>query len=111
AWIILNDPPFLNTPSNAVKVPVRAPGVVSFQWTPRHKGSPNSAFSTSYLFQLVELMPGAYTNPQAAFLSSVPLYETTTSSTMLVYGMMGEVPLEPGRNYAWRVKAISTSGI
>lgn len=111
AWIILNDPPFLNTPSNAVKVPVRVPGVVSFQWTPRHKGSPNSAFSTSYLFQLVELMPGAYTNPQAAFLSSVPLYETTTSSTMLVYGMMGEVPLEPGRNYAWRVKAISTSGV
>jgi hypothetical protein len=110
AWIILNDPPFLNTPTNAVKVPVRAPGIVTFQWTPRHKGSPNAAFATAYLFQLVELMPGFDNNPQAAFLSSLPLYETTTSSTMLVYGMMGEVPLEPGRKYAWRIKAKSLAG-
>lgn len=110
AWIILNDPPFLNIPLNEAKVPVRAPGVVTFQWTPRHKGSPNAAFATSYIFQLVELMPGFDGNPQAAFLSSVPLYETTTSNTMLVYGMMGEVPLEPGRKYAWRVRAKSISG-
>jgi hypothetical protein len=111
AWIILNDPPFLNTPTNNVKVPVRNPGVVNFQWTPRHKGSPNAAFSTAYLFQLVELMPGSNTNPQAAFLASIPLYETTVSNTMLTYGMMGEVPLEPGRQYAWRIKAKSISGV
>lgn len=110
AWVILNDPPFLNLPLNEAKVPVRSPGVVTFQWTPRHKGSPNAAFATSYIFQLVELMPGFDRNPQAAFLSSIPLYETTTSNTMLVYGMMGEVPLEPGRKYAWRVRAKSISG-
>lgn len=107
AWILLNDPPLLNLPGNAVKVSVTNPSIVTFSWTPRHKGSPNAAFSTEYLFQLVELMPGFDANPTAAFLSSVPIYETTTSNTQLVYGMMGEVPLEAGRSYAWRVKAKS----
>lgn len=107
AWILLNDPPLLNLPTNAVKVSVTNPSIVTFSWTPRHKGSPNAAFSTEYLFQLVELMPGFDANPTAAFLSSVPIYETTTSNTQLVYGMMGELPLEAGRSYAWRVKAKS----
>jgi TANFOR domain-containing protein len=110
AWIMLNDPPLLNLPTNAVKVSVTNPSIVTFSWTPRHKGSPNAAFATEYLFQLVELLPGFDRNPTAAFLSSIPLYETTTRTTQLVYGMMGEVPLEAGRSYAWRVKAKSIVG-
>lgn len=111
AWVLLNDPPLLNLPTNGVKVSVTNPTIVTFSWTPRHKGSPNSAFATEYLFQLVELMPGFEKNPTAAFLSSIPLFETTTAMTQLVYGMMGEVPLEAGRSYAWRVKAKSKVGV
>ncbi|MBV8252074.1 MAG: fibronectin type III domain-containing protein [Chitinophaga sp.] len=106
AWIMLNDPPFLNTPSNNVQLAVKQPTTVSFQWTPRHKGSPNAAFATEYLLQLTELMPGFDNNPQAAFLASRPLFETTVPNTMYVYGLQGEIPLEAGRKYAWRVRCV-----
>ncbi|SFD45168.1 YwqJ-like deaminase [Chitinophaga sp. CF118] len=106
AWIVMNDPPLINFPANNANVAVNDPQYVTFQWTPRHKGSPNSAFSTEYVFQLVELLPGFNSNPQAAFLATTPLYETTTSNTMLVYGP-SEPPLTAGRTYVFRVQAKS----
>ncbi|KAA2243042.1 hypothetical protein F0L74_11015 [Chitinophaga agrisoli] len=106
AWIVLNDPPVINFPENNARVAVRDPQYITFQWTPRHKGSPNSAFTTEYELELVELMPGFNYNPQAGFLAGKPLYSTTTMNTMLVYGP-GEPLLESGRTYAFRVRAKS----
>ena len=60
---------------------------------------------TEYDFRLVEIWP-AGRNPNEAMRTSVPLYETITSNTMLVYGP-GEPPLVPGRSYAWQVRARS----
>ncbi|WP_159453606.1 HNH endonuclease [Ohtaekwangia koreensis] len=103
AWVILNDPPLLNLPRNDTKAKIIDPTNIAFTWTPRHTGSPNSAFTTEYIFKLVEIWP-ATRNPYDAFLSQQPLYEITTSSTQIIYGP-AEPALIPGRKYAWQVQA------
>lgn len=103
AWIILNDPPLLNLPRNDTKVRILDPTNIPFTWTPRHTGSPNAAFTTEYIFRLVEIWPNTR-NPYDAFLSQQPLYEVTTNSTQVVYGP-AEPALIPGRKYAWQVQA------
>jgi hypothetical protein len=108
AWVILNDPPLLNLPRTDTKVKILDPTNIAFTWTPRHTGSPNSAFTTEYIFKLVEVWP-ATRNPYDAFLSQQPLYETTTIATQIVYGP-AEPALIPGRKYAWQVQATDTEG-
>ncbi|MBY0436500.1 MAG: hypothetical protein K2U26_20595, partial [Cyclobacteriaceae bacterium] len=103
AWIVLNDPPLLNLPFQNTKVTLTQPQYVTFQWTPRHTASPNAAFSTEYVFKLVEIWP-ADRDPNDALLSQRPLYETVTDFTQLVYGP-AEPQLLPGRTYAWQVTA------
>jgi hypothetical protein len=98
----------LNLPRNGDKVKIIEVTNIPFTWTPRHTGSPNSAFSTEYIFRLVEIWP-ATRNPYDAFLSQQPLYETTTTSTQIVYGP-AEPALIPGRKYAWQVQAKDTEG-
>ena len=108
AWIILNDPPLLNLPANSSKLQVRDPTNILFTWTPRHTGSPNAAFSSEYIFRLVEIWP-ENRNPYDAFLTQVPLYEAVTAENQLLYTMV-EPALTPGRKYAWQVEAQDTEG-
>ena len=109
AWLILNDPPIVNLPRDGEKVRIQEPQQVIFQWTPRHTGSPNSAFSTEYDFKMVEIWPPTR-NPNDAILTSPPVFETTTNATTLIYGP-AETPLEPGRRYAIQLKARSVTGV
>lgn len=109
AWLILNDPPIVNLPRDNDRIRPQDPQQVIFQWTPRHTGSPNAAFTTEYEFKLVELWP-ATRNPNDAILTSPPIFETTTRSTTLVYGP-AETPLELGRRYAFQIKAKSIVGV
>lgn len=109
AWLILNDPPIVNLPRDNDRIRPQDPQQVIFQWTPRHTGSPNAAFTTEYEFKLVELWP-ATRNPNDAILTSPPIFETTTRSTTLVYGP-AETPLELGRRYAYQIKAKSIVGV
>lgn len=109
AWLILNDPPIVNLPRDNERIRPQDPQQVIFQWTPRHTGSPNAAFTTEYEFKLVELWP-ATRNPNDAILTSPPIFETTTRSTTLVYGP-AETPLELGRRYAFQIKAKSIVGV
>jgi hypothetical protein len=106
AWIILNDPPMLTLPRKDTKVSIVDPANIVFNWTARHTGSPNSAFTTEYIFRLVEIWP-AGRNPNDAFLSQQPLYEVTTNFTQLVYGP-AEPALIAGRKYAWQIQAKDT---
>ncbi len=108
AWIVLNDPPLLNTPFNGDKLIATDPQNIMFSWTPRHTASPNAAFSTEYEFRLVEMYPGQ-TNPDIAIRSSNSIYTTTTNLTSLNYGII-EPTLIPGKRYAFRVRAYDTSG-
>ena len=108
-WLILNDPPIVNLPRNGEKLRPTVPQNLIFQWTPRHTGSPNSAFSTEYDIEMVEIWP-ANRNPNDAILSSPRILETTTRSTTFIYGP-AETPLELGRQYALRIKAKSIVGV
>lgn len=108
AWLVLNDPPIVNLPRNGEKLTPMTPQNIIFQWTPRHTGSPNSAFTTEYEVKVVEVWP-ATRNANDAILSQPAIYETTTSSTTLIYGP-DATQLEPGRRYALRVQAKAMSG-
>jgi hypothetical protein len=106
AWMILNDPPLLNLPRKDMKMQILDPTNIPFTWTPRHTASPNAAFTTEYIFRLVEIWP-LNRNPYDAFLSQSPLYEVTTQQSQIIYGL-AEPALIPGRKYAWQVQAIDT---
>lgn len=109
AWLILNDPPIINLPGRDEKLKAQSPQNVLLQWTPRHTGSPNSAFTTEYEVTMVEVWPSTR-NPNDAILTSPPILQTTTANTTFIYGP-AETPLEPGRRYAFRVKAKSIAGV
>ena len=68
AWIILNDPPLLNLPSNFSSLKYNPSPNILFSWTPRHSASPNAAFTTEYIFRLIEIPP-QNSNPNQAFLT------------------------------------------
>ncbi len=108
AWLILNDPPIINLPQSGSKQKPMNPQNVIMQWTPRHSGSPNAAFTTEYDIRVVEVWP-ASRNANDAMLSQPPIYETTTTSTTLIYGA-DATQLEPGRTYAFRVQAKAQAG-
>ncbi len=105
AYLLLNDPPFLNLPKRDEQVVIRDPQNIIFQWTPRHLNATN----VEYEFILAELWDNGM-NPQAAFLASRPIYQTTTYATTLLYGP-GETMLLPDKKYGWRVRAIVSDGI
>lgn len=109
AWISMSQPPLLNMPVKGGGVAFREPLNIIFNWTPRHMSSANAAFQTEYEFTLTELWDTVIA-PEAAFLNSPPLYQTTTATTTLLYGP-AEPPLIPGKRYAWRIKAKAKMGV
>src|SRR5260221_3497802 len=112
AWLIMNDPPLINLPLSGSKLKPLNPQNVIFQWTPRHTGSPNAAFTTEYDIKVVEVWPSdSYRNrnPNDAILTQPAIYETTTNSTTLIYEP-DATQLEPGRVYAFRVQARAMAG-
>ncbi|RAW02131.1 polymorphic toxin-type HINT domain-containing protein [Pseudochryseolinea flava] len=108
AWIILNDPPLLNLPRKDAKLEIIDPTNIIFNWTPRHTASPNAAFTTTYLFKLIEIWP-LNRNPYDAILTQPPLYETETNASQILYGP-AEPALIPGRKYAWQLQARDEEG-
>lgn len=107
AWIVLNDPPLLNLPIEE-KLRVQEPQQIQFQWTPRHTASPNSAFETEYVFRLWEIWP-ADRNPNEVVRTSQPIVEQQVMTTSYFYGP-ADIPLIPGRSYAWQVQAVNLTG-
>ena len=107
AYITLSEPPLLNLPVKGERIASREVQNVVFQWTPRNLGSPNGAFNTEYEFTLKELWDTGIA-PEAGFESSQPLYQVTLRPTTLLMGP-AEPQLIPGKRYAWRVRAVSTS--
>jgi len=107
AWIVQNDPPLLNLPYED-KLRIQEPQQIQFQWTPRHTSSPNSVFETEYVFRLWEIWP-ANRNPFEVVRTSNPIFEQRTNLNGYFYGP-GDIPLIPGRSYAWQVQAVSNIG-
>ncbi len=104
-FLLLNDPPFLNIPNRGDQLTNIQPTNITFQWTPRHA----NASGVSYEFELRELWD-TQIDPQAGFLAAPPYHSETTYSTTISYNI-SKPPLMPGRTYAWRVRAKSTTGL
>jgi hypothetical protein len=104
-YLLLNDPPLLNVPFRGDLVTARNPQNIIFNWTPRHI----NAGAVQYEFTLKELWDTGM-DPQAAFLASPPLYQTTTYATTLHYGP-AQMQLLEGKTYAWQVRAFVSDGI
>ncbi|WP_185156247.1 fibronectin type III domain-containing protein [Fulvivirga kasyanovii] len=107
-WLVRPDPPMLNQPACAAELKLNEmQQSVIFQWTPMAI-SPNSSFTTDYIFRLYEIRPEGR-NPADIVLSSNPIYEIQTAETSLLYGV-AEPPLIPGMEYVWQVQAIDLGG-
>jgi len=104
-YLVLNDPPLLNVPFRGDLVTAQNPQNIIFNWTPRHINAP----AVQYEFTLKELWDTGM-DPQAAFLASPPLYQTTTYATTLHYGP-AQTPLLEGKTYGWQVRAFVSDGI
>ncbi|MGX1927882.1 fibronectin type III domain-containing protein [Flagellimonas sp. 2504JD4-2] len=104
AYLQLNEPPLLNFPGRGELVNAREPQNIVFNWTPRHINAP----AVQYEFTLKELWDTGM-DPQAAFLASPPLHQTTTYATTLLYGP-ADTPLLVGKTYGWQVRAFSDNG-
>ena len=102
--IFQNEPPFLVSPYNKTNIEERNPQNIVFQWTPRQLNVSN----VEYELSIVEIWD-TYVDPQAAFLSSPPIFQTTTSATTYVYGPSDPLFLS-NKNYAWRVQAKARQG-
>ncbi len=102
--IFQNEPPFLVSPYNKTNIEERNPQNIVFQWTPRQLNVSN----VEYELSIVEIWDN-YVDPQAAFLSSPPIFQTTTSATTYVYGPYDPLFLS-NKNYAWRVQAKAKQG-
>jgi hypothetical protein len=103
-WFLLNDPPQLNLPQNLDEVEVQNIQDVKLEWYPRHVGSMNSSFATNYQVELFALrVPGM--NPQQVALSLPPDYTAITNQNYFRLSQ-DKFLLEPGIQYAWRVKAM-----
>lgn len=107
-WFVLNDPPVLNLPRDKEEVRINEPQFLKLEWFPRHLGSMNAAFSTNYQFELFTMrVPGL--DPNQVALSLRPDYTFVTNRTNLILSS-DKYLLEPGVQYAWRVKAIAGEG-
>lgn len=99
-----NEPPFLVSPINKSNIQEQNPQNIVFQWTPRHINVTN----VEYELSIVEIWDN-YVDPQTAFLSSPPVFQTTTTATTYVYGPADPLFL-PNKKYAWRVQAKAKQG-
>ncbi len=102
--VFQNEPPLLMLPRDKANVKETNPQNILFQWTPRSINVSN----VEYELTLVEIWD-TQVDPQQAFLSSVPIFQTTTSSTTYLYGPSAPLLLS-NKKYAWRVQAKAKKG-
>ena len=106
AYLMLNDPPILNIPTDNEQVAVTDFQNIIFSWTPRQINATNITYS----FELREILDPTL-DPHFAFeVSRRILKEDDLRMTTFVYDV-SKPNLIPGRRYAWRVRAISTGGL
>ncbi|NVO10121.1 MAG: fibronectin type III domain-containing protein [Bacteroidales bacterium] len=109
-WLTLNEAPRIVFPLGGQKVKATNPQMLNFTWIPGGASSPLSILNTMYEFTLVEL-PDKSIDPTVAITtaSNASKFVKTLDQTSLFYGS-GEMPLTPGKTYAYRVKAYNTQG-
>ena len=104
-YLMLNDPPLLNIPVKNEQIAASNFPNILFTWTPRQINATN----VSYQFELKELIDPTI-DPQFGFEMAPVFYQEELFASAFLYDS-GKPNLVQGRRYAWRVKAISTSGL
>ncbi|WP_309607565.1 AHH domain-containing protein [Flavobacterium sp.] len=104
-YLMLNEPPILNLPTKQEQIAVSDFPNIFFTWTPQQINATN----VSYKFELKEILDPNI-DPQYGFEISPLRYEEELFTPFLVYDNTKPF-LIPNRRYAWRVRAISTSGL
>lgn len=103
-YILKNEPPILNLPLKETNIEPSEVDNIVFQWTPRHINVSN----VEYELSIVEIWDD-FVDPQTAFLSLPPVFQTTIRGTSFIYGPAQPLLL-PEKRYAWRVKAKAIQG-
>ncbi len=103
-FIFKNEPPLLNLPLDGTNMEPQPVDNIVFQWTPRHINVSN----VEYELSIVEIWDDGV-DPQTAFLSSPPVFQTTTRANSFVYGP-GQPLLLNNKRYAWQVQAKALQG-
>lgn len=107
AWVMLNNPPLINTPLAAEKLTPRDPQNVRFSW---QQGGAllNGGFTTEYQLELYEVRAEGR-NPNEIVRGTAPVASLATSGISLTYDA-SQLALIPGMRYAFRVQARDTEG-
>ncbi len=104
-YLTLNDPPILIKPQRGDQIVFKNQLNILFDWQSR--SAVGSAIS--YEFEIRELWDEQI-DPQAGFLVSPTRYTETTPTNAFLYDNT-KPALLPDKTYAWRVRAISISGL
>ena len=103
AWIIVNDPPQLVTPSNNQTLEPGGIQNIFISWIPRHVVNPTSGSQISYNLSLWEVPQGF--DPQMVVNTLQPLETVSSYSPNVIWGP-DKTALTPGKRYVVAVKAI-----
>lgn len=106
AWVVVNDPPQLITPTNNQTVEPGGMQNVFISWAPRHVVTPMAGSQITYNLSLWEVPQGF--DPQMVVNSLQPLETVNTFSTSVVWGP-DKSALTPGKRYVVAVKAVDSS--
>lgn len=108
AWIALGKPPVLKLPEEDAQMGQFKGMPLTFSWLASNVGSPVSANSIQYTFEMWEMRVDGI-NPNTVVASMPVFHEHTTFNTL--YSLYPVTLLmEPGMRYAWRVTASDVSG-
>jgi hypothetical protein len=105
-WIVQNDPPLLNTPTNGDIIESEGAVMINFQWIPR---AIQTATRHEYEFTLVEIGAANADNPYVSFNNNAnkPTAVKRTVSVSALAISATELGLVDKKTYAWRVRVKS----
>jgi hypothetical protein len=105
-WVVQNDPPLLNIPTNGDVIQTEAAAMINFQWIPR---AIQTATRHEYEFTLVEIGKENADNPYVVFKNNVS--KPTAFKRMVSVPALSisatELGLENDKTYGWRVRVKS----
>jgi hypothetical protein len=101
-FITYPDPPLLLAPDPAAVLTEEAP---LFQWTPVQVPT---EYQLTYALRVVEVLEGQL--PGEALATNIPVHEERDAFSTTFRYPIDARPLEPGRTYAWSVRALDQNG-
>ena len=108
AWMAVGKPPVLRSPANGAELGHFVGMPISFSWLASNVGSPVSAGSVRYKFEMWEVRVQGV-NPYNVVASMPAIHEYVTNATLYAFNP-ASIMMEEGMTYAWRVTAFDESG-